>query len=136
MVAEAFGSSNVSQIVDIQLNGDNDYTPGYAIYENGNPVRVVLINFMDDKGTGTAAYTGNVAIGGVDGLANTTPQQVYVRYLIAPSVSEKFNISWAGQTMGGQFMGDGRLKGNVSTLTVPCNNGGELTLPCTIHPAY
>jgi len=36
-------------------------------------------------------------------------------------VSEKFNITWAGQTMGGQFQCDGRLRGDVVTQTVRCN---------------
>jgi uncharacterized membrane protein len=45
------------------------------------------------------------------------------RYLLAPSVSEKFNITWAGQTMGGQLVADGILKGNVVTETVTCSGG-------------
>jgi len=117
VVAEALGSSNLSQVVDLDLG---QYTPGYAIYESGNPMRALLINFMDDLGTGSAAITNYVHIGGSNGVADTTPTTVTVRYLSAPSVSEKFNITWAGQTLGGQFMSDGRLQGNVSTVTVTC----------------
>src|SRR6267154_4846376 len=49
IVAEALGSSNVAQVLDLQANGGNDYTPGYAIYENGQPVRVALTNFITDQ---------------------------------------------------------------------------------------
>src|ERR1700733_4019944 len=105
VVAEALGSSNKSQVVDLQLNNGNPYTPGYAIYEEGTPTRALLLNFMDDNGVGNAQYTGYVHIGGVDDIADTTPSTVYVRYLRAPSVSEKFNITWADQIVGGgQFL--------------------------------
>lgn len=127
MVAEALGSSNVSQVVDLNTG---DYTPSYAIYENGVPMRALLINFMDDGGTGTAAVTGYVHIGGQNGVSDTTPTTVTVRYLLAPSVSEKFNITWGGQSMGGgQFLSDGRLQGDVNTVSVTCNtNTGKLNV--------
>jgi hypothetical protein len=130
VVAETLGSSNQSQVVDLQLNGANPYTPGYAIYENGTPTRALLINFMDDGGAGTATYTGYVHIGGANNIADTTPSTVTVRYLRAPSVSEKFNITWADQTLGGgQFLSDGRMQGTVNTVTVNCSGGtGEESL--------
>ncbi|KAF8316086.1 hypothetical protein DL93DRAFT_2056676, partial [Clavulina sp. PMI_390] len=121
MVTEALGATNTSQVIDLNLN-NSPYTPGYAIYENGAPARVLLINYMDDLKTGSATYTANVHIGGADGFADTTPSSVQVRYLAAPSVSEKFNITWGGQSMGGgQFVSDGRLSGTVVTETVQCN---------------
>jgi len=121
MVAEALGASNTSQVIDLDLN-NSPYTPGYAIYENGAPARVLLINYMNDGGTGTAAYTAYIHIGGQNtGFSETTPSSVTVRYLAAASVSEKYNISWAGQTMGGQFESDGRLQGDVVTETVQCS---------------
>jgi hypothetical protein len=121
MVTEAMGTNNASQVVDLLPNGANTYTPGYAIYENGNAVRLVLINFLNDP-TGNSDYTANVLIGG--GTSNqpaSTPSQVFVRYLLAPSVTEKYNISWAGQTFGTPFSSDGRLQGNVTTETVQCD---------------
>lgn len=106
----------------MQLNDGNPYTPGYAIYENGTPARVLLLNLMDDGGIGTARYTGYIHIGGLNGIADTTPSTVAVRYLIAPSVSEKFNITWANQTLGdGQFLSDGRMQGTPDTMTVNCS---------------
>lgn len=130
-VTEALGASNASQVVDLALNDGNPYTPGYAIYENGVPARVMLINYMDDLRTGTAQYTAYVHIGGVNNIADTTPQTVQVRYLASPTVSEKFNITWAGQNLGGQFECDGRLQGNVVTQTVTCaaDTGCPIVVP-------
>lgn len=123
VVAETLGSSNQSRVVDLDLNGANPYTPGYAIYENGTPTRVLLLNFMDDGRSGSATYTGYIHIGGVNGIADTTPSTVTVRYLHAPSVSEKFNITWAGQFLGGgQFLSDGRMQGTVNTQTITCSS--------------
>lgn len=129
-VTEALGASNASQVIDLNLN-NSPYTPGYAIYENGAPARVMLINYMDDGGTGTAQYTAYVHIGGTGDIADTTPQTVQVRYLAAHTVSEKFNITWAGQTLGQQFQCDGRLQGNVVTQTVTCapDTGCPINVP-------
>ena len=43
------------------------------------------------------------------------------RYLLAPSVAEKSNVTWAGQTFGAQFQADGRLSGTESVQTVQCD---------------
>lgn len=120
-VAEALGGSSVSQVLDLQTNENSDVTPGYVIYENNQPQRVVLINYMNDGGSGAAAYTAYLHIGGVEGLPETSPATVTVRYLAAPSVSEKQNITFAGQTMGAQFQSDGRIQGDVVTETVTCS---------------
>ncbi len=97
LIAEAFGTSGASQVVDLFLNNNDQYTPGYAIYENGNPTRVVLINYLTDP-SGAHNYTANIAIGGgTTGQAAATPFSVQVKYLLAPSVTEKWNISWGGQ---------------------------------------
>jgi len=105
------------------LNNNDQYTPGYAIYENGNPTRVVLINYLTDA-SGAHNYTANIAIGGgTTGQAAATPFSVQVKYLLAPSVTEKWNISWGGQTFGGPFSSDGRLQGSEMIYTFACANG-------------
>ncbi|BEJ01656.1 hypothetical protein CcaverHIS631_0603380 [Cutaneotrichosporon cavernicola] len=53
---------------------------------------------------------------------------VFVRYLRAPSVSEQYNITWAGQTLGYSFASDGRLYGEVETHEFACTNG-ECVVP-------
>lgn len=121
-VAEAMGSNNASQVVDLFSNSNSNYTPGYAIYENGNPVKVVLINYMNDP-TGASDYTTNIMIGGgTTGSPSTTPSSVQVRYLKADAVTQKYNITWAGQTYGGIMESDGRLTGNVDTQTIQCDS--------------
>ena len=95
-MTEVLGNTNTSRVVDLFANGDNDLTPAYAIYENDQLARVALFNYMDD---GSDAMALNVAIqvGGGNGQPASTPAQVKVKYLTAPSVSERFNISWGGQ---------------------------------------
>ncbi|KAG8678311.1 hypothetical protein FRC08_017875, partial [Ceratobasidium sp. 394] len=110
LIAEAFGQSGNSQIVDLSMNGNNDLTPGYAIYEGGNPARVVLFNYIDDP-SGANDYTANIAIGGQQtGLPSTTPSSVNVRYMRSSALGSH-NITWAGQWLGGELGSDGRLIG-------------------------
>lgn len=73
ILAEAFGSSGTSQIVDLQANGNNIYTPGYAIYEKGQLARLALFNYVTDP-TGASTYTASVSFNG-----GSVPQQVSVK---------------------------------------------------------
>ncbi|KAF9234870.1 glycoside hydrolase family 79 protein [Melanogaster broomeanus] len=113
-VAEALGPSNRSQVLDLQMNDGNEYTPGYAIYENGQPMRVALVNFVDDS-SGASDYTASISISGA------VPAQVKVKYLSAKSVTQKYNFTWAGQTFGDAFSSDGRPVGIVDVQTVDCD---------------
>ena len=122
VVAETFGQSNASQIVDLEIDYGNIYHPAYAIYENGNPTRLVLFNYVSDP-TGASDYQASVTLENAQ-----ISSSVSVRYLRAPSVSEQFNITWAGQNMGTSFASDGKLKGTEQTVTVQCPNG-ECTIP-------
>ncbi|EIN05136.1 hypothetical protein PUNSTDRAFT_107422 [Punctularia strigosozonata HHB-11173 SS5] len=116
VIAEVFGSSNESQIVDLFPNDARIYTPAYAIYENGSPARVALFNYITDS-SGNSDYTASISING-----GTVPSSVKVKYLSAPSVSSKNdNITWAGQTFGATFASDGRLKGDLDLQTVTCD---------------
>ncbi|TDL24311.1 hypothetical protein BD410DRAFT_745703 [Rickenella mellea] len=121
VVAEALGNSGQARVVDLFLNNNNNFSPGYAIYENGNPQRVVLINYLTDP-SGASNYTAYISVGG--NATNTpggTPSSVLVKYLLSPSATEKFNITWAGQTFGGAFESDGRLTGTEQTYTYTCD---------------
>ncbi|KAJ7592262.1 hypothetical protein C8J56DRAFT_1131806 [Mycena floridula] len=123
VMAEAMGPTNASQIIDLQPNNNNDFTPAYAIYENGVPMRVALFNYMDDP---TGASTLSVTLS----LAGGNLPQVKVKYLLAPSVVSKYNFTWAGQTFGGVYESDGRLKGDPDVKTVTCNGGNcVITVP-------
>jgi len=124
LIAEAFGQSGNSQIVDLVMNNNNSLTPGYAIYEGGNPARVVLFNYIDDP-SGANDYTANIAIGGQQtGQASTTPSSVSVRYMRSPALGSH-NITWAGQSLGGELGSDGRLMGSVETVTIQCDTTAQ-----------
>ena len=76
VMAEAMGPNNASQLVDLTTN---DFTPIYAIYENGAPTKVALFNFATDP-TGASTYTATISIGGGNtGQSNATPSQVQVK---------------------------------------------------------
>jgi hypothetical protein len=78
-MAEALGASNGSQVLDLNANGGDVHTPAYGIYENGNPVRVAVFNFVTDP-TGASDITASIAVGGGNtGQANGTPAQVKVK---------------------------------------------------------
>ena len=80
-IAEALGTTNTSQVVDLGANGASDATPGYAIYENGQLARVALMNFMDAS-SGGAEIKVTISVGGaVTGEADATPAQVKVKYV-------------------------------------------------------
>ncbi|KAJ6627351.1 glycoside hydrolase family 79 protein [Mycena sp. CBHHK59/15] len=130
IVAEAFGKSNQSRIIDLAMNNNSIYTPGYAIYDADLLARLALFNFITDP-TGASDYTLTFSVdGGHTGPRYKTPSQVKVKYLIAPSVSEKNNITWANQTFGPNFASDGRLTGILDVKTVLCDMPSKT---CQIH---
>ena len=115
VLAEALGTTNTSQVLDLFANSANNATPAYAIYENSALARLVLVNYMTEQ-DGQGAYTASFSFG--DG---TVPSSVKVKYLLAPTVAEKDNVTWAGQTFGGRFECDGRLSGTEDVQTVACD---------------
>ncbi|KAI0341171.1 glycoside hydrolase family 79 protein [Trametopsis cervina] len=125
---EVLGRSNTARVVDLS---SNDATPIYAIYENEKLARVALFNYMTES-AGGVPYDVTISVGGGDtGIASGTPQSVKVKYLLADSVSEQFNITWGGQTFSsGPFQSDGRLLGDEQIQTVPCDTTAQT---CTIH---
>ena len=128
-MAEVMGRSNQSQVIDLGVNNDEQSTPGYAIYENGTPMRVALFNYLDDT---SGAHDLSVAIsigGGETGQPASTPSSVRVKYLLAEHVTAKGNFTWAGQTLGANFKSDGRLQGEEHIVNVPCDTG---TNTCTV----
>ncbi|KAG6907147.1 hypothetical protein DXG01_010322 [Tephrocybe rancida] len=117
IVAEVFGKSNVSQIVDTSNNGL--FTPSYAIYDNGALSKVALFNFMDDP-SGGHDITGIITVDG-----GQVPAEVYVKYFSASSVSVRTGLTWAGQTLGDRFKVDGRLKGDQNVVKIQCDQGAN-----------
>ena len=128
-MTEVLGRSNQSQVIDLGVNNDDQSTPGYAIYENGTPMRVALFNYLDDT---SGAHDLSVAIsigGGETGQPPSTPPSVRVKYLRAEHVTAKTNFTWAGHTLGANFKSDGRLQGEETIANVPCDT---VTNTCTV----
>ncbi|KAF9484212.1 glycoside hydrolase family 79 protein [Pholiota conissans] len=125
VMAEALGPSNASQVIDLQANGNNSFSPAYGIWENGNLVRALLINFANDPSGASDLQVDLSMTGG------QMPSQVDVKYLLANNVTQKGNYTWAGQTFGGNFQSDGRPIGTENITSVPCNTGTQGA--CTIH---
>lgn len=95
---ELFGGSYRLKIMDLDGDGSENLTPGYVIYEDGAPTRVLLIKFLDDG----------------------------VKYFEAPSLSFKGNLIRVGQTLGIHFESDGRLRGQEVTYIINCDTANTL----------
>lgn len=79
------------------MNGNSASTPGYVIYENGNPECVILSNYVIES-TGAADYTEYISVkGDTTGQPNASLASAQIKYLLAPSTIKKFNTTWAGQ---------------------------------------
>uniref|UniRef100_A0A8H7XVC6 Beta-glucuronidase C-terminal domain-containing protein n=1 Tax=Psilocybe cubensis TaxID=181762 RepID=A0A8H7XVC6_PSICU len=117
VTAEALGPSNTTQILDLQANNNNVYTPAYAIYEGGTLKRVVVVNFASDLSGGSDLEVSLSLVLGGGGGGGT----VQVKYLRADSVAQKGNFTWGGQTFGATFASDGRLEGVESIQSVSCS---------------
>ncbi|PBK94950.1 glycoside hydrolase family 79 protein [Armillaria gallica] len=123
VIAEAFGTTGTSQIMDLGGNDGSIYTPQYSIYENGNLAKIALFNYITDE-SGASDYNATITIDG-----GTVPAQVYVKYLLSDSVSTKNNITWAGQTLGTKYTVDGILKNDINVVTIACDTSANT---CTI----
>ncbi|KAH9476923.1 Beta-glucuronidase [Psilocybe cubensis] len=121
VVAEALGPSNTSQVMFLEANNNNSFTPAYGIWENGNLARVLLINFVSDNSTRSDL---SVSLN-MDGPG--MPGTVKVKHLLAPSVAHKGNFTWANQTFGGVFESDGRPKGDEVVDTITCTPAAGAT---------
>jgi hypothetical protein len=124
VMAEAMGPSNNTQVLNYGVDNLSSFTPIYGIYENGTPVRVAIMNYLDDP-TGASDVSAVISISG----GFTMPASVQVKYLAASSVTQKGNYTWAGQTFGSFFESDGRPMGQEVIETVNCDTTAET---CTI----
>ncbi|KIY63991.1 glycoside hydrolase family 79 protein [Cylindrobasidium torrendii FP15055 ss-10] len=113
-MTEALGRGNNAQVLDLNANDGNEFTPAYAIFEDGEPTRVALFNYLTDP-SGGSTYTASIAVAGLT--------SVKVKYLSADSVSQKGGFRWAGQTFGNHFESDGRLMGDEDVREVQCSDG-------------
>ena len=130
ILAEAFGKSGTSRILDLAANNANPYTPAYGIWQNGALAKLALFNYVTDP-TGASASNVTFALGGgTTGQPAGTPATVKVKYLSSNSTASR-NITWANQTFGLYFESDGRLMNDLYIETVTCNtdNTCNVTVP-------
>jgi hypothetical protein len=59
-MAELLGSSGEAQVLDLDSNGGDSYTPAYAVYERGVPTKVALFNYITDP-SGASDYVVRVS---------------------------------------------------------------------------
>jgi len=78
-MAEVLGASNNSQVIDLQANNGYQFTPAFAIYENGTPTRVVIVNFVSDDSRNNDLTVSISIGGGQTGQPSTTPASVKVK---------------------------------------------------------
>ncbi|KAK0470434.1 putative glycoside hydrolase [Desarmillaria tabescens] len=116
-LAETFSASG-NIIVDLNLN-DSLHNPSatsaaYGVYDaESTRGKIVLLNLSEQGDEQT-----------YDIPANMTASLRY-RLLLAPSVVETSNISWAGQTVGGL----GQLDGEQDTFHLDCTDGCTVNIP-------
>jgi hypothetical protein len=79
-MAETLG--NGSQVLDISTAYNlSDASAAYVIYENNQPVRIGVINYVTDP-SGASDIQFTFSVGGSNlGQSNATPSQVQVKYV-------------------------------------------------------
>ncbi|KAK0486664.1 hypothetical protein EDD18DRAFT_1194698 [Armillaria luteobubalina] len=116
-LAETFSASG-NIVVDLNLN-DSLHNPSatsaaYGVYDAGSTRgKIVLLNLSEKGDEQVYAIPANITA------------SLHYRLLLAPSVLETSNISWAGQTVGGL----GQLVGNQDTFYLDCIDGCTVTVP-------
>nr|AEM76790.1 putative glycoside hydrolase [Armillaria mellea] len=116
-LAETFSASG-NMIVDLNLN-DSLHNPSatsaaYGVYDAGSTRgKIVLLNLSEQGDEQVYAIPANMTA------------SLHYRLLLAPSVLETSNISWAGQTVGGL----GQLDGNQDTFYLDCIDGCTVDVP-------
>ncbi|KAJ7168530.1 hypothetical protein C8R46DRAFT_1267699 [Mycena filopes] len=79
IVAEVFGKSNKSRIIDLEMNNGSIFTPGYAIWDNDVLSRLALINYITDP-SGQSDYTATFS------FDSKPPAQVEVKCGVGPHI--------------------------------------------------
>ena len=126
-VLNALQSNNGSKVVDLNLENSMNKIGGtnaaYSIYDatTSEPYRLAFISFAN--GGGNVQYTIP---------PNTLPQtgnNVTVRYLTAPSIQEKWDITWGGKTWKGATDGNPLNSTTGQDLSLDCSVGCTVKVP-------
>ncbi|KAF9645827.1 glycoside hydrolase family 79 protein [Thelephora ganbajun] len=126
-VLNALQSRNGSKVVDLNLEDSMTKTGGtnaaYSIYDvtTSELYRLAFINFAD--GGGSVQYTIP------QGTLPQTGYNVTVRYLTAPSIQEKWDITWGGKTWRGVKDGKPLNAATGQDLSLDCSSGCTVDVP-------
>lgn len=129
-ISEALQAKSGSRVVDLNIQNSmkdvNQSVAGYAVYDasSSNVHSVVLFNFANATG-GSVEFSLPASFFPSGG-------DITVRYLTAPNVNEKTQISWGNQTYAG--VGDGlavisTAPSVVADKVVSCSSGCNIQVP-------
>ena len=97
VVAEALAANDGNIVVDLKTERErsanrlNTTSAGYAIYDSEMVLStIILLNYGDEVKT--------FDLRDLTGEPTAQIQAPYVKFLTAPSLAEKYNISWGGKT--------------------------------------
>ncbi|KAI0059203.1 hypothetical protein BV25DRAFT_1908823 [Artomyces pyxidatus] len=114
IAAEAIGPSGKTTAVELIVS--NAQVSGYAFFVNKILARAVFINLNAFTGT-TARKSVHLAL---DLIGSGGPTHMTVKRLSIPTANSTSGLTWGGQTYE---TADGKVKGSLSTQTVPISQG-------------
>jgi hypothetical protein len=126
-VLNALQSSNGSRVVDLNLEDSMNKIGGtdaaYGIYDASTSelYRLAFISFAD--GGGNVQYTIP------QGTLPNTGLNITVRYLTAPSIREKWDITWGDKTWKGSQDGNPLNATAGQDLSLDCSAGCTVNVP-------
>lgn len=122
VMAEALRPSDGRAAVTVtDQQVDSNVLAAYNVYENGAIARKIFINMVNDP-SGANSFKLSFP------QPASQPATVPYKLLAAPTLAEKDNITWAGQTFG--WWSEGILKGEERILQAACQNGNcTLSVP-------
>jgi len=118
------GDPTGSVIVDLDLQNSTTNQSAtiaaYGVYTDAGRTRdrLVILNYASPTSTGEDANRQFY-------ISENLTHNVSYRVLTAPDVTERTNITWAGQTVGQ----DGNLEGDQETSTIDCKAGCSIDVP-------
>ena len=126
-VLNALQSHNGSRVVDLNLedsmNKNGSTNAAYGVYDatTSELYRMAFISF--------AGVGGNVQYTIPQGTLPRTGRNITVRYLTAPSIREKWDISWGGKTWKGATDGNPLDSTTGQDVSLDCSTGCTVNVP-------
>ena len=130
-VAEALRSVEGMYVLDLNLNNStntNSTVAGYGVYNSSSRdlANIVLFNFAD-QGSDEAKFA--VPAMNTPNGSNNMVTQIWAKFLTAPSVKERSNISWSGKTLFGHSDGQFGNSDVSPDEEIDCTGGCSVEVP-------